>query len=87
VKEEEKTLASIVQEVEDDQMMGEGGGPAFLKEGPDLSGRSNIRRPPAPHINAKEDDFTFMQIDTDYYTTVPPGKFTALSIKIQDMEK
>lgn len=54
MKEEEKTLASIVQEVEDDHMMGESGGPAFLKEGPDLSGRSNIRRPPAPHINARE---------------------------------
>ena len=28
------------------------GGPAFLKEGPDLSGRTNVRRPPAPNVNA-----------------------------------
>ena len=50
-----------------------GGGPAFLKEGPDLSGRTNVRRPAAPHINPKTDEFTFMQIDTDYYTSAPPG--------------
>ena len=53
-----------------------GGGPAFLKEGPDLSGRTNVRRPPAPHVNPKDDEFTFMQIDTDYYTSAPPGKST-----------
>jgi hypothetical protein len=53
-----------------------GGGPAFLKEGPDLSGRTNVRRPPAPHVNPKDDEFTFMQIDTDYYTSAPPGNST-----------
>jgi hypothetical protein len=37
-----------------------GGGPAFLKEGPDLSGRTNVRRPPAPHVNPKEHEFIFM---------------------------
>ena len=71
MKEEEKTLATIVQEVEEDQLME---GPSFLKEGPDLSGRTNVRRPPAAFVNPKEQDFTFMQIDTDYYTTTPPGK-------------
>ena len=37
-----------------DQMNDENGagGPAFLKEGPDLSGRTNVRRPPAPNVNA-----------------------------------
>ncbi len=54
------------------------GGPAFLKEGPDLSGRTNVRRPPAPNVNAASQDFVFMQIDTDYYTATPPRKFNLL---------
>jgi hypothetical protein len=41
---------------------------AFLIEGKDLSGKTNIRRPQAPQVNAKENDFIFMQIDTDYYS-------------------
>ncbi len=46
----------------------------FLKEGKDLSAKQSVRRPPAPQLNPAKDDFVFMQIDTDYYTQVPPGK-------------
>lgn len=45
----------------------------FLKEGRDLSGITSVRRPPAPVIDPKKDDFIFMQIDTDYYTAIPPA--------------
>jgi hypothetical protein len=57
-------------EEEDKYEMDEG--PAFLKEGKDLSGHQSVRRPPAININPAKDDFVFMQIDTDYYTSVPP---------------
>ncbi len=70
-------MASIVQAQEDDHMVDDnqgGSGPSFLKEGPDLSGRTNVRRPAAAKVDPATDEFTFMQIDTDYYTTIPPGK-------------
>lgn len=47
-------------------------GPSFLKEGKDLSGQQSVRRPAAAPLNPAKDDFVFMQIDTDYYTAVPP---------------
>jgi hypothetical protein len=48
---------------------------AFLREGgKDLSAHQSVRRPPASPLNPKTDDFIFMQIDTDYYTSIPPGK-------------
>ena len=49
-------------------------GPAFLKDGADLSTTTNIRRPHASSVDASKQDFIFMQIDTDYYTQVTPGK-------------
>jgi hypothetical protein len=49
-------------------------GPAFLKEGKDLSGRINVRRAPPPRIEPQTDDFIFMQIDTDYYNAIPPSR-------------
>jgi hypothetical protein len=64
-----------------------GGGPAFLKEGPDLSGRTNVRRPPATHVNPKEHEFIFMQIDTDYYTSTPPGNFTYFCSEMYSLYK
>lgn len=49
--------------------------PEFIKGGPDLSVRQNIRRKPAPsNMDPSKQDFEFMQIDVDYYTGVPPGK-------------
>jgi hypothetical protein len=47
---------------------------AFLKEGKDLSGKNSVRRPPVQPFDPQKDDFIFMQIDTDYYTEVPPSK-------------
>ena len=57
-------------------------GPAFLKEGKDLSGIQNVRRPPAPYLDPAKDDLIFMQIDTDYYTAVPPGKLPLTNILV-----
>ncbi len=50
--------------------------PEFLK-GPDLSVKQNVGRPPAPKLNDRTDDITFMQIDVDYYTGMAPGKIIA----------
>lgn len=58
---------------EDDDLMDDSEDRAFLKEGKDLSGNHSIRRPHAPRLNPEQDDFIFMQIDTDYYTNVPPA--------------
>jgi len=39
-----------------------------------LSNQDNVKRPPAAPLDPAKDDFIFMQIDTDYYTAVPPCK-------------
>lgn len=57
-------------------------GPAFLKEGKDLSGRINVRRAPPPRIDPQTDDFIFMQIDTDYYNAIPPSKQFNFQLKM-----
>ena len=56
-----------------DDLLEEDVSPAFLKEGKDLSGRMSCKRPPAAPLDPNKDDFIFMQIDTDYYTSVPPA--------------
>ena len=68
----EELKFSVVGDYEEDD--GSGEKHAFLKEGKDLSQIQSARRPPAPAIDPKKDDFIFMQIDTDYYTAIPPSK-------------
>jgi hypothetical protein len=45
-------------------------------QGKDLSNETNICRGKTPLINDQEDNFKFMQIDVDYYTSREfPGKY------------
>jgi len=54
---------------------------AFLKEGKDLSGKNSVRRPPVQPFDPQKDDFVFMQIDTDYYTEVPPSFISSAGVE------
>jgi hypothetical protein len=63
------TIADIIDKHENDVE-----DKAFLKEGRDLSGNTNNGRPAPLPVDPKTEDFIFMQIDTDYYTSIPPGK-------------
>lgn len=45
-------------------------------QGRDLSKVLNLGRPPLPKMNPSKDKVEFMQIDIDYYTAVPPSKFS-----------